>query len=320
MAGNEVRVGFVGCGMHAREVLLPAVQGAGMDLAGVCDLDKRLAQRVTRRFGAFRAYQDIGRMVDEMDLDAVLVCGPPEMHAEAAEVALRGGCHVWTEMPAAPTAVEAERLADLALERERVAQPGLVMRFAPAYDRLRQICGDEQFGEIRSIEMSWWPPKMHGHDDPLLFDLPHALDLVRAIGGDVRRLSVTRGGGEKALLVSMEMQSGAVALVSFMAPAGCPRERLAVASAESVVTVDDRQTVRLRRCGREETSVWGSRPMGSHGGAGPESGQGYVPQMERFAAAVRGEEQAQAVMKDAAYVLRLVELAARSGGEMVDVG
>ncbi|MFW5868189.1 MAG: Gfo/Idh/MocA family protein, partial [Armatimonadota bacterium] len=259
MAVNDVRVGLVGCGVHAREVLLPAVQRAGMELAAVCDLDKRLAQRVTRRFGAFRAYQDIGTMVEEMDLDAVLACGPPEMHAEAAEVALRGGCHVWTEMPAAPTSAEAERLAELAADRELIAAVGLVARHAPAYQRLREICTGEQFGEIRSIEVAWWPPKMHGHEDPLLFDLPHALDLVRYIGGDIRRLSVARASGSDAMLVGMELHSGAVASVSFGAPADCPRESVAVASLRSTATAEGRQTVMFRRCGHDEMSVWGTQ-------------------------------------------------------------
>ena len=57
MGESQVRVGFVGCGAHAREVLLPAARQAGLEFAAVCDLDKRLAQRVSRRFGAFRAYR-----------------------------------------------------------------------------------------------------------------------------------------------------------------------------------------------------------------------------------------------------------------------
>ena len=319
MADNEVRVGLVGCGMHSREVLLPAVQRAGMELAAICDLDKRLAQRVTRRFGAFRAYQDIGRMVEEMDLDAVAACGPPEMHAEAAEIALRGGCHIWTEMPAAPTSDEAKRLGELATERELIAQTGLVMRFAPAYERLRAICADEEFGEVRSIEVAWWPPKMHAHEEPLLFDLPHALDMVRFIGGDVARLCVVRASGDDALQIAMRLQSGAVAMVSFAAPADCSRERVSVSSARATASVEGRQIVTLRRCGRDETSVWGGRLQTVGEGAGPEQTQGFVPQMEQFAAAVAGEETPRATINDAEYVLRLSELVVAGTGELVDL-
>jgi myo-inositol 2-dehydrogenase/D-chiro-inositol 1-dehydrogenase len=320
MAGNAVRVGFVGCGVHAREVLLPAVQRVGMDLAAVCDLDKRLAQRVTRRFGAFRAYQDVGRMIEEMDLDAVLVCGPAELHAEAAETALRAGCHLWTEMPAAPTADEAARIAELADGRGLIAQPGLMMRSAPAYGRLREIVEGEQFGAIRSVDVTWWPPGMHGYEDPMLFDLPHAMDMVRFFGGEVKRLAVARAGGECVLSITLEMASGAVGSVSFAAPAGCPRERVAVASMSAVATVDGRQAVTLDRCDSEESSVWGRRACAVGTEGGMERTRGYLPQIERFAAAVAGEEQPPAVMNDAVRALRLAEIVRASAGEMVDVG
>ncbi len=318
MADSQVRIGFVGCGVHAQEVLLPAARYAGMEFAAVCDLDKRLAQRVVRRFGAFRAYQDLGGMIDEMDLDAVLVCGPPEMHAEAAETALNHGCHVWAEMPAAPTAEEVTAIADLAAARDLVARPGLVMRFAPANVRLREIVKREEFGPVRSIEVAWWPPKRHGHDDPLLFDLPHALDLVRFVGGEVRRLCVARASDDDALTVAMELASGATATVGFGTPAGCPRERITVTSMSAVATAEDRQTVTLRHCEREEKSVWDARACKAGGGA--ERTRGFLAEMEQFAAAVAGADAQSASMRDAAQALRLAEFVSANAGEMVDVG
>ncbi len=332
MALSDVRVGLVGCGVHAREVLLPAAQRAGMELAAVCDLDKRLAQRTKRRFGAFRAYQDMGKMIDEMDLDAAIICGPPEMHAEAAEIALREGCHVFTEMPAAPTADEAAALASLAEERNLIAQPGLMMRSSPACRRLRDIIARDDFGEIRSIEVAWWPPQMHGHDDPLVFDLPHALDLVRLIGGDVSQIAAVEaeGGGLMAagpgggtLIATMQLRAGAVATVSFGGPTGCPRERAAVASMKAVATVEDRQTVTLRHSDREEISVWRARACEStmsDGRGGAERMRGFLPQMESFAAAVAGEQEPVALMTDAAGALRLAEHICANAGEMMDVG
>ena len=306
MAETQVRVGIIGCGVHAREVLLPAAQQAGMEFAAVCDLDRRLAQRVSRRFGAFRAYQDIRSMIDEMDLDAVLVCGPPEMHAEAAAIALQHRCHLWTEMPAAPTAEEAERLAGLADAQGLIAQPGLMLRYAPACMRLRELVAGEEFGAIRQIEVAWWPPEQHAHDDAPLFDLPHALDLVRFIGGEVTGLSVARAGSDGSLAALLALESGAVATVSFASPARCPRERIVVASEDAVAIAEDRRTITLRHAAREDSSVWSP----DRAGAGRLSG--ILPEMEAFAAAIAGEGPRGASLHDAARAMRL--------GEMVRAG
>lgn len=308
MERRDVRVGFVGCGEHATAVLLPAVQEIGVDLAALCDLDRRRAQRAARRFGGFRAYQDLHSMIDEMDLDAVLVCGPPEMHAEAATAALRRGCHVWTEAPPAPTSGEAQRLSELAAESGLVFHVGLTMRFAPAYERLGAVLA-EQIGEVASFEVSLHARRLPDHDEPLLFEPLHALDLVRHLLGPVDRLSAQWGGRQGALMVAVALRlaSGAVGTVSLAAPVGCPTERVSVTGAGGTATVEERMSVVVRRTDEAETSVW--RPDGRGLEAGGSSGRlrGYLPVLERFADAVAGVGEPTATISEAADSMRLVD-------------
>ncbi len=307
MAAGDVRVGFVGCGVHARERLLPAVQRVGMDLAAICDLDRRLAQRTTRRFGAFRAYQDARAMIDEMDLDAVLVCGPPELHAEAAETALAAGCHLWTEVPVAPNADEAEEIATIAEEHGRIAQAGLNARFAPAYQRMREIVDDPEFGELRSVEIAWWVPETHGHDNPVLFDLVHALDLVRHLGGDVVDLCVVRARQANTLAIALELQADAVATISFTGRALCPRERVEVASLDANVTTNGRQQVILHSSKREETAVWGYDAMRVRESEMQWEPTGHIAQLRHFAESVLGDTEPEATFTEAVAAMRLAE-------------
>ena len=307
MAATDLRVGFVGCGVHARDTLLPAVQRVGMELAAICDLDRRLAQRTTRRFGAFRAYQDVRTMVDEMDLDAVLICGPPDLHAEAAPVALAAGCHVWVEMPAAPSAEEAQRIAGIADERKLVAQAGLNARFAPVYTRLREIALAPDFGEMASVEIVWWPPRTHGHDVPVLFDLPHAIDLVRYLGGEVQDLSVTRGSDASVLAIAFALESGAIATISFAGPVECPRERVQVASLRSTVMATARREVALQSADREDLQVWQYDALRVQGAQTSWDPSGYIAQLQHFVEAIEGETRLQATIADAASAMRLAE-------------
>lgn len=314
ITAEQIRVGFIGCGTHATEVLLLAVQQAGMDLAAICDLDKRRAQRAVRRFGAFRAYQNLEMMIAEMDLDAVLVCGPPELHAEAAQVALERGLHVWTEAPPAPTADEAERLAELADAKGLIAQVGLMLRFAPAYRRLREVIAAEDFGAPIAFEIAYWSPPQSGHDDPLRHDAVHALDLVALLLGGARELSAPvvaasgpAGGGPRQFAVALRTETGAGGTLSFMAATGCPRELVTVASAGAVATVEDRTTLSVRRADCDQTILWRAQPLGP----GPEAGsaylRGYLPELAHFAATVRGAAEPAATMKEGAAALSLAE-------------
>ncbi|MEA3402064.1 MAG: Gfo/Idh/MocA family oxidoreductase [Armatimonadota bacterium] len=307
MSGQDVRVGFVGCGRHATGVLLPAAREAGMDLASVCDLDRRRAQRTARRFGAFRAYQDLRKMIDEMDLDAVLVCGPPEMHAEAAAMALERGCHVWTEVPPAPTAAEAEHIAQLADARGLIAQPGLMMRFAPAYERLKRTIDDQDFGEPTSLAITWWPAKLPGHDEPLLFDAIHAVDLARMLLGEIEQWQAL--AADEAASMALRFASGALGSLSFAAGSGRPREVVAVAARRALAVVQDRREVAVSRADREESTLW--RP--ASGGAGPGAEQGFLAELQHFLRAVLGEVEPRATMSDAAAAMALIETLTECG-------
>ena len=311
MPASDVRVGFIGCGEHASEVLLPAVQQAGMDLAAICDLDRRRAQRATRRFGAFRAYQDLQRMTDEMDLDAVLVCGPPELHAEAATVALQHGCHVWTEAPPAPTAAEAERIGALARERGLVAQAGLMMRFAPVYRRLQATIAEEAFGAPVAFEATYWPPALPGHDEPLLFDTLHVLDLVRWLLGEVAECSITRADDRAA--ISLRMLDGATGVVSFLRGGPWPRETVTVGSDAAVATAVDRASLTVRRRGRDEMTVWRADALAASGQSDTAHLRGYLPALIQFAAGVADDAPQEATIGDIAATMRLIERLRRDG-------
>lgn len=305
MPAQDVRVGFIGCGKHATEVLLPAVQQTGMELAGVCDLDRRRAQRITRRFGAFRAYQDLQSMIEEMDLDAVLVCGPPDLHAEAATIALEHGCHVWTEVPPAPTALEAERIAELAAARGLVAQAGLMLRFAPAYQRLRDALAAEEFGRPRAFDAVFWPPALPGHDDPLLFDAVHILDLLYWLLGEIEEVSALHD--EERAAISLRTLEGATGVISFAQGVSCPREMVAIAGESAVATVTDRISLTLRHRDREEMVVWQAGALEPGGEASPSHLQGYLPELLHFAAAIGEGAPAEATIGEAAVSMRWLE-------------
>jgi predicted dehydrogenase len=53
------------------------------------------------------------------DLDAVAICSPPQVHYEAAQLALQSGKHVLMEKPPCPTVMQLDHLVQLAARNER---------------------------------------------------------------------------------------------------------------------------------------------------------------------------------------------------------
>jgi predicted dehydrogenase len=110
---KPVRVGLVGIGKIARDQHIPAMRAnPGFVLAAT-------ASRHADVEGV-PSFPTIEAMLDGApDLDAVAICTPPQVHYEAARLALSRGLHVLLEKPPCTSTVQLERLTLLAVERER---------------------------------------------------------------------------------------------------------------------------------------------------------------------------------------------------------
>ena len=110
---RTIKAGLVGLGKIARDQHLPAMDKAdGIELVAV-------ASRNAQGEG-LNNYSTIEEMLaGEPDLNAVILCQPPQVRYEAARYALLAGKHVFLEKPPGATVSEVEALIDIA-ERQCV--------------------------------------------------------------------------------------------------------------------------------------------------------------------------------------------------------
>jgi predicted dehydrogenase len=111
--GNPVRVGLVGVGKIARDQHIPSVAGnANFTLVAV-------ASRHGQVDGVAN-FPSIEAMLDgQHDLDAVAICTPPQVHYDAAKLALARGKHVLLEKPPCTSTLQLDNLARLAKDAGR---------------------------------------------------------------------------------------------------------------------------------------------------------------------------------------------------------
>jgi virulence factor len=140
-AQARTRVGIVGAGNIASIAQLPTlVKRDDVELAALVSRRPDPGP-LMRRWGFGAAYRTVEDMLAAEDLDAVFVLTPRSEHALAVDACLRRDVDVFCEKPLAPSADEAERLADLADERGRILMVDFNRRYAPVY-----VAGRETFG------------------------------------------------------------------------------------------------------------------------------------------------------------------------------
>jgi predicted dehydrogenase len=105
---NPVRIGLVGIGKIARDQHIPAIAGNPHTVLVAA------ASRNGRVDGVAN-FISIEAMLDGApDLDAVAICTPPQVHYEAAKLALAKGKHVLLEKPPCASVLQLDHLVHLA--------------------------------------------------------------------------------------------------------------------------------------------------------------------------------------------------------------
>lgn len=118
-AAMTARIGIIGAGWWAAFSHIPAVQAhPEATLAAVSRLGAAELQTLRDTFAVPYVSEDAGCLLAEVPLDGVIVASPHTLHAAHAMMALRAGCHVMVEKPAATSAADARAMQAEAARRD----------------------------------------------------------------------------------------------------------------------------------------------------------------------------------------------------------
>jgi len=230
-----MQVGLLGAGFIGATHAAAYAKLDGVRLAAVADVNRAAADSLASKYGARAAYT-LESLLDDHEIDAVSVCLPTFMHADAVVAAAERGKHILCEKPLALNLEDIDRMS-AAVQRAGVrCMVAQVIRFWPEYVRLREALANGEIGQARLATGSrlaspptwgaWFsdPAKSGG----ALFDLHiHDLDFVYSLFGQPRTVYAVglRGaaGGWDHVVTSLDYgDKKAVVEASYALPAGFP--------------------------------------------------------------------------------------------------
>ena len=106
---SALRTALIGCGkvagIHA-EALRDAAES---EIVAFCDRDLARAESFAGDYGG-RAFSDLETLLAEARPEAVVICTPHPLHAEATVAAAEAGAHVLVEKPMASSLADCDRM------------------------------------------------------------------------------------------------------------------------------------------------------------------------------------------------------------------
>jgi predicted dehydrogenase len=140
-----VGLGKMGLSHHAILNAQPDV-----DLVAICD-SSGYVLGVLEKYTGVKAYNDYEKMLDEVELDAVVIATPSRMHAQMVRAALERGLHVFCEKPFTLSPGDATELTALAAERGLATQVGYHNRFVGAFREVKRLLDAGAIGRVTHV-------------------------------------------------------------------------------------------------------------------------------------------------------------------------
>ena len=149
-----LRVAVVGYGYWGPNLVRNTIERPELELAALCERDPARAEAFARRVPGVPVTDDLGAVLRDPAIDAVIVATPPRTHHPIVKAALDAGKHVLVEKPLATTAADARELVDLADARDLVLMPGHTFVYSPAVNKVRDLIRDDVVGEVYFVTSS----------------------------------------------------------------------------------------------------------------------------------------------------------------------
>src|SRR5205823_6407663 len=187
------KLGIVGIGVGALEILPAMEQIPEFKLVAAADINPRVLETFRQRYRA-KTYDSVEKMCADPDVEAVWVSTPNKFHAPHTIIAANAGKHVVVEKPMAISLKEAEQMIEASIKNKIKLLCGHTQSFGPHIRTMRKIIRSGELGRLCALHVwaytDWMlRPRTADELDPNqgggvpYRQGPHQIDTVRVLGG-----------------------------------------------------------------------------------------------------------------------------------------
>lgn len=139
---HTVRLGLIGVGAYAKNIHVPNIQKiASLTILGVASKSGASAAVAAKKVKANYATSDVGELLKDDRVDAVVISTRHSSHAQLVLDALAAGKHVFVEKPMAVTVDDCLKIVEAQQRTGCVVRVGYNRRFSPYLRQMKKAVG-----------------------------------------------------------------------------------------------------------------------------------------------------------------------------------
>lgn len=312
---NPLRFGLIGAGDIAKSYATAFAASDIAELVAVSDIRISSAEALAKPFDC-QFFDNHQEMCDRSDLDAVVVCTPPNTHPDITTELMQRGLHILCEKPLAISSKEAKRMIAEALANDVVFTMASKFRYVDDMRIIKSIVDAGTLGDIVLIEnvfTSWVDMSNRWNSIPaisgggvLIDNGTHSVDIMRNFLGPLTELTVVEGlriqniAVEDTVRIFVRTASGAMGSIDLSWSIKKEQPYFVSIYGSLGTALIGWNESKFKLATDSEWTIVGS---------GYDKVQAFVNQIENFSRAIRGEQELLIKVEDALASVEVIETA-----------
>ena len=142
-----MKVGIIGTGLQFNRRAPIIHQSDSDEITMVCGTNKDIAKNIESQYSC-QTTERWEKIVSQKDIEIILICTPPNIHAEICIEAIKQGKHVLCEKPLSRDLDEAKNMVSIAKKYNKILKCGFNHRHHPAIFEGKEKVSSKSFGKI----------------------------------------------------------------------------------------------------------------------------------------------------------------------------
>lgn len=150
-ANETIRIASIGLGGQGLGNANRMAKVPGVEIAYLCDPDTVALDKAKKVFPNAKTTQDLRKVMEDKDIDAVVVSTCNHWHVLASIWAIQAGKDVYVEKPISHNIWEGRKLVEAARKHDRIVQGGTQQRSDPLQAEIKAFLDGGTLGKIKYV-------------------------------------------------------------------------------------------------------------------------------------------------------------------------